>query len=522
MKSSTVCPACHATNKHRAELCRVCGERLLPAQGTSVPSNPRLPHNEDHGAPLDGRAEASRSTGPMIGSRLTDPQVISLLREVHALSERRDFDQAVATAERILQDRPNDPKALRLKADALFRAGRQREAAEIVDILVDPRNARAWLEHARIHAAVKDYPAALESYDTALDLDEDLVVGWNERAALLDALPDTTEALASVNRALDLRPDDAAARNLRADLEERKSKHAVRAIREAIDRELEEIDQRAIARAAESHGVASIAVASAPAHTSVSQRVASTPRASEAPGSVANRLHTYVDGLDDATAGGIPEGHVVIVAGPPGTLKSSLCLTIASWNAAKERRPALYVTLEESRASFRVQARSLGLPLEDAADLLRVLDARDLRSNVPRTGEDWVDAFAAVLIAVKLETPFDLLIIDALEALEAIARFPDRRRAIFRLFENLRALSVTTLVVAERPDIVVQGNVIYGRWSEDFLADGIVHLRQHFVSDIEVQRRIRIVKMRGTIHETGYMALLVDEGRLRATRAMAT
>ncbi len=133
-----------------------------------------------------------------------------------------------------------------------------------------------------------------------------------------------------------------------------------------------------------------------------------------------------------------------------------------------------------------------------------------------------MDAFAAVLIAVKLETPFDLLIIDALEALEAIARFPDRRRAIFRLFENLRALSVTTLVVAERPDIVVQGNVVYGRWSEDFLADGIVHLRQHLVSDIEVQRRIRIVKMRGTIHETGYMALLVDEGRLRATRAMAT
>src|SRR5712691_2787346 len=255
MKSSTVCPACHATNKHRAELCRVCGERLLPAQGTSVPSNRPLPHKENHGTPLDMRAEASRSTGPMIGSRLTDPQVISLLREVHALSERRDFDQAVASAERILQDRPNDPKALRLKADALFRAGRQREAAEIVDILVrvDPRNARAWLEHARIHAAVKDYPAALESYDTALELDKDLVVGWNERAALLDALPDTAEALASVNRALDLRPDDAAARNLRADLEQRKSKHAVRAIRAAIDRELEEIDQRAIARAAESN-----------------------------------------------------------------------------------------------------------------------------------------------------------------------------------------------------------------------------------------------------------------------------
>ena len=79
----------------------------------------------------------------------------------------------------------------------------------------------------------------------------------------------------------------------------------------------------------------------------------------------------------------------------------------------------------------------------------------------------------------------------------------------------------TTLVVAERPDVVVHGNVVYGRWAEDFLADGILHLRQYLVSDVEVARRVRIVKMRGTRHETGYMALLVDDGRLRATRAMA-
>src|SRR5207249_2363922 len=117
-----------------------------------------------------------------------------------------------------------------------------------------------------------------------------------------------------------------------------------------------------------------------------------------------------------------------------GTLKSSLCLSIAAYNAATERRPSLYITLEESRESLQVQARSLGLPFEDAGGLLMFLDGRDLRASVPRAGEDWVDAFAAAL---------------------------------------------------------------------------------------EVTRRIRIVKMRGTRHETGYMAFLVDEGRLRATRAMA-
>ena len=75
-------------------------------------------------------------------------------------------------------------------------------------------------------------------------------MGWHERAALLDALPDPTQALASVNRALALRPDDPAAQSLRAELEERRSKQTVRAIRYAVDREFKEIDQRAIVRAA--------------------------------------------------------------------------------------------------------------------------------------------------------------------------------------------------------------------------------------------------------------------------------
>src|SRR3989442_718067 len=178
-------------------------------------------------------------------------------------------------------------------------------------------------------------------------------------------------------------------------------------------------------------------------------------------------------------------------AGPAGTLKSFLCLSIAAYNAAEERRPSLYITLEESRESLQIQARSLGLPFEEAGGLLMFLDGRDLRASVPRAGEDWVDAFAAALEALRSERPFDLLVLDALEGLEALARFPDRRRAIFRLFEHLRGLSVTTLVIAERPDILFHGNVLYGRWSEDFLADRILHLRQHLGSDVEVTRWMR-------------------------------
>ena len=553
MKNVVACPACNATNKPRAVTCRVCGQRLVPSREPSgkrepvvlqrvmtgevfsavvVPGGVGVRVKERPRSALDPRTPVPPATPATEPRRLGDADVSKLLRDILALVQRGDYMQAVATADRILDERGNDPKALILKADALFRAGKRAEAAAVFDDLIhiDPENAKIWLDRGRIQKSMERFPEALESYDRAVALDADLADAWYERATVLDVLANVKEALASLTKALALKPDHAPAITLRVDLERRRSTEAVRAVADEIDRELDELEQRARARAAEPDeldiDVSTPDVPPAPAREAAPEAAPerearpAMPVPMEARARSPDRMYTYVEGLDEALNGGIPEGHVVIVAGPPGTMKSSLCLSIAAYNAVRERRPSLYITLEENRESFQVQARSLGLPLEDTAGLLMFLDARDLRASVPRAGEDWVDAFAAGLEALRSERPFDLLILDALEGLEAVARFPDRRRAIFRLFEHLRALAVTTLVIAERPDILFKGNVVYGRWSEDFLADGILHLRQHVVSDVEVTRRIRIVKMRGTRHEMGYMALVVDEGRLRATRAM--
>src|SRR6266704_3217101 len=91
------------------------------------------------------------------------------------------------------------------------------------------------------------------------------------------------------------------------------------------------------------------------------------------------------------------------------------------------------------------------------------------------------------------------------EGLPRRPRLKDRRREMYRLFEWLRDLAVTSFVVTERPDWLIAGHVLQGRWDEDFLADGVVQLRIHMVSDLEAQRRLRVVKMRGTKHETGYL-----------------
>jgi len=113
-------------------------------------------------------------------------------------------------------------------------------------------------------------------------------------------------------------------------------------------------------------------------------------------------------------------------------------------------------------------------------------------------------------------------VIDSLEALEVLAKFEDLRSDLFELFEWLRELGATTLVLTEAPpESVLFPSERTHALDASYLADGVIHLKMHQVSDVAMQRRIRIVKMRGTAHETGYSALVFEDGRFGVTRALS-
>lgn len=232
------------------------------------------------------------------------------------------------------------------------------------------------------------------------------------------------------------------------------------------------------------------------------------------------RVPTYVTGFDDALDGGIPQGFVVVLEGAPGTLKSSLSLWILARNAQHHGRKGLYVTCEEASGSLLQQARGIGLDLSAVTEHVRILDAPLLAREFRKAKKDWLDALRGAVERVRGDGGLDLLVLDSLDALSVLARFQDRRMDLFRLFEWLRDLGITTFVIAERGDFVVQGNVLQGHHDENFLADGVLHLRLHLISDLDAQRRIRIVKMRATRHETGYMALHIGKGELEVARVL--
>jgi len=229
-------------------------------------------------------------------------------------------------------------------------------------------------------------------------------------------------------------------------------------------------------------------------------------------------LKTYVDGLDEKIEGGIPQGHVVLVSGPTGSMKSSLTFYMAyKYLEDKKKGNVVYVSLEQSRESLLRQMTSLGMDIDALPKGVEfnVFDWGLVRKMVKESGTyesvDWVKAIETPIREYAREKKVDILILDSLQALYAIAQLENPRNQLFFLFESLRELSSTTFIISES----TYNSMNFGTYDvEGFLADGIIHLSMERVGRT-LGRYISVIKMRGVKHSTDYYPLLVDERGFR-------
>ena len=94
-----------------------------------------------------------------------------------------------------------------------------------------------------------------------------------------------------------------------------------------------------------------------------------------------SRIATRVAGLDDRLGGGIPRGHIVLVSGPPGSLKSPFAYRIRYLEARERGAAGLCLSMEQSRASLVAQMASLGMSPEQAKGV-HIIDVRSQRREI--------------------------------------------------------------------------------------------------------------------------------------------
>src|SRR3990170_795989 len=173
------------------------------------------------------------------------------------------------------------------------------------------------------------------------------------------------------------------------------------------------------------------------------------------------RIRTFIQGFDEKLGGGIPAGHIVLLAGESGTMKSTIAFNVLYQNALREDRHGTYISLEQGRENLARHLASMSLNPRDVDDKVSLVDLGMIRRN-----------------------------------LDGMAEFENPREELFQLFEWLRDLKATTILISE----LKPGSDDFGKNGEEFLCDGIIHTKMERVDDANIQRRIRCVKMRATGH----------------------
>jgi KaiC/GvpD/RAD55 family RecA-like ATPase len=231
------------------------------------------------------------------------------------------------------------------------------------------------------------------------------------------------------------------------------------------------------------------------------------------------RLRTYIEGFDRMLEGGLPSGHIVLVAGAPGTMKSSISYNLLYHNVIDSGMTALYVTMEQSRESLLRQMEKMGMKTDLVVGRLHVLDLSLIRKKLREisTGGSWMQVFKSYLTNLKENLKFDIMVIDSLDVLETMAEVVDRRTDLFYLFEWMRELNATVLLISEASE----ERLLEGKFDEGYLSDGIITLKMQLVGDTETHRRIRCVKMRETNHDPSYHSLLFSNGKFQVTKVIS-
>ena len=109
------------------------------------------------------------------------------------------------------------------------------------------------------------------------------------------------------------------------------------------------------------------------------------------------------------------------------------------------------------------------------------------------------------LIAINVNK-FDMVALDSLGALYSLVELENPRREMFHFIGGIKNLGATFFLLTE----VSRSSEDLAPHNEDFIADGIIHLKRHTVSEGDSQLRIDIVKMRKNKHKHGVDQFLMS------------
>lgn len=229
---------------------------------------------------------------------------------------------------------------------------------------------------------------------------------------------------------------------------------------------------------------------------------------SQAKKAVINKLPTGVPGLDFILGGGIPEYSFNLVAGEPGTGKTTLAHQLVFENATPERTALFFTVLGEPTVKMlRYQQQYSFFDPKRVGESIRFVNLSD---DVIERG---LEGVLERIVREVEESGAGIVAVDSFRSLAGAtasgAMNPDMQVFVQRLAIHLTTWQVTSFLVGEyQDDKDKMGNAVFT------IADSILWLSQALDSN-SIVRKMQVVKVRGQAQMPGLHTFRITGGGLQ-------
>ncbi|QSG05703.1 KaiC domain-containing protein [Halapricum desulfuricans] len=205
------------------------------------------------------------------------------------------------------------------------------------------------------------------------------------------------------------------------------------------------------------------------------------------------RVDLGISGLDKMVQGGVPERHLMVVVGAPGTGKTTFGLQFL-YHGLQQGDSAVFITLEQSRQAILDTANERGWEFDryEAEDELAIVDLD------PVEMANSLDNIRGELPKLIREFDAERLVLDSVSLLEMMYDDQAKRRTeVFDFTRSLKEAGVTTMLTSEASE----DNPYASRHGIiEYLTDAVFVLQYVRGDTQETRLAVEIQKIRNANH----------------------